>query len=118
MTKGNCLIKECPSRSVLERLSNKWVIMIIYLLSKKPLRFNRLKESVDGISQKVLTSNLKKLEADGIINRKVYDERTLRVEYSITPLGLELKVILNSIKKWAEKNWKTVSRNKEKYDID
>lgn len=60
----------------------------------------------------------KKTWGDGIINLKVYDEKKLRVEYSITPLGLALKNILYSIKKWAEKIWMTVSKNKEKYEAN
>ena len=77
--KANCYAKNCPSRLVLERLSDKWTILIICLLKDKPLRFNQLKNSIQGISQKVLTTNLRKLEADGVITRTVFDESVIKV---------------------------------------
>jgi DNA-binding HxlR family transcriptional regulator len=113
--KANCYAKNCPSRLVLERLSDKWTILIICLLKDKPLRFNQLKNSIQGISQKVLTTNLRKLEADGVITRKVIDESVIKVEYSITGLGHELTKIFISVKDWAEKNWKQVGTCNEKF---
>ena len=78
--------------------------------------FNQLKNSIQGISQKVLTTNLRKLEADGVITRTVFDESVIKVEYSITGLGHELTKIFISVKDWAEKNWKQVGSCNEKFE--
>ncbi len=90
--------------------------MILLCLEKTPKRFNELKKVIDGISQKVLTENLRSLERDGLILRKVISSRPIKVEYSSTHLGLELLGILNGLKDWTEGSMKLILSHNEKYD--
>lgn len=93
--------KNCPSRMVLEIISDKWVILIIGILVKNPQHFGELKKIIQVISQKVLSQVLKKLELNGLINRQCTSEKPLRVEYSLTPLGLSLSGVCNQITEWS-----------------
>jgi hypothetical protein len=85
-------------------ISNKWKILIIRDLLNGTKRFGELQRTVSGISQKVLTSNLKELESDGLINRKVYPVVPPKVEYSLTDLGFSLKPVLDSMIAWGNEN--------------
>lgn len=98
----------CPSHNVLEGISNKWCILIIILLSQKIYRFGELKRELSGISPKILTQVLQKLEKYGFVNRELFPETILRVEYSLSPLGKELSVILNSLTEWTEGKMKQI----------
>ena len=90
----------CPVETTLSLIGSKWKIMIIRNLLMRPWRFNELQRSLTGISQKVLTDNLRAMEADGIINRTVFAEVPPRVEYSLTELGFSMKPILDSLELW------------------
>lgn len=96
---------DCPIEITLSLISNKWRILIIRDLLTGTKRFGELKKSVGDISQKVLTSNLRDMEANGLVNRKIYAEVPPRVEYSLTNLGLSFKVVLDSLNSWG-KNYK------------
>jgi DNA-binding HxlR family transcriptional regulator len=85
----------------LDYLGGKWKTVILYLLSKKIMRFNELKRETTGITHKMLTQQLKELERDGLINRNAYDEIPPKVEYSLTKLGESLIPILNCMCQWA-----------------
>lgn len=93
----------CPVEYTASIISNKWKVLILRDLFEGTKRYNELTRSVVGISAKVLTQNLRDLESDGIISRKVYPEVPPRVEYSITDMGLELKEILDVMKAFGEK---------------
>ena len=93
----------CPVEYTASIISNKWKVLILRDLFEGTKRYNELTRSVVGISAKVLTQNLRDLESDGIISRKVYPEVPPRVEYSITYMGLELKEILDVMKAFGEK---------------
>lgn len=93
-------IPECPVEMTLQLIGDKWKVLIIRDLLSGTKRFNELMRSVGGISQKVLTSNLRSLEASGLVNRKVYPEVPPRVEYSLTETGMSLKPILDSMIEW------------------
>ena len=93
-------ITECPVETTLQLIGDKWKVLIIRDLLGGTKRFNELKRSVGGISQKVLTSNLRSMEASGLVNRKVYPEVPPKVEYSLTETGLSLKPILDSMIEW------------------
>ena len=97
------LLPECPVAITVQLIGNKWKLLIIRNLLVRPWRFNELQKDLDGISQKVLTDNLRSMEADGIITRTVYPEVPPRVEYSLTELGQSLKPILDVMKNWGEK---------------
>ena len=85
-------------------IGGKWKTVIIYLISIQINRFGKLQRSCEGISKQMLTKQLRELEKDGIINRKIYAEIPPRVEYSITPKGETLFPILESMEKWGLKN--------------
>ena len=90
----------CPVEITLQLISNKWTVLIIRELSTGTKRFGELKKSLENITQKVLTHNLKEMEKNGLIMRKVYTEVPPRVEYSLTEIGLSLQPILDSMFKW------------------
>ena len=81
-------------------ISDRWKVLIIRDLMDGTKRFGELKKSIGSISQKVLTSNLREMEADGLVNRKVYAEVPPRVEYTLTDTGYSLKPILDAMVEW------------------
>lgn len=97
-TKKN--IPDCPVEMTLQLIGDKWKVLIIRDLLTGTKRFNELKRSVTGITQKVLTSHLRDMEAAGLVNRKVYPEVPPKVEYTLTDTGLSLKPILDSMVLW------------------
>ena len=113
---GNVFAKICPSREVISRLSGKWSILILALLKEKPKRFNEIKNEVEGISQKVLTENLRSLERDGLISRKVFTQNAVRVEYRVTTESKELLKIVKGFTNWSEQNWKKLLKNNKVHD--
>lgn len=90
-------LPECPVATTVSLIANKWKLLIIRNLLVRPWRFNELKNSLEGISQKVLTESLRSLEADGLIIRTVYAEVPPRVEYSLSELGENMRPILQSM---------------------
>lgn len=93
-------MSQCPVETTLLMISDKWKILIIRDLLDGTKRFGQLKSSVNGISQKVLTSNLRNLESCGLISRKVYAEIPPKVEYSLTELGQSLQPIIETMATW------------------
>lgn len=98
-------LPECDVATTVQIIGNKWKLLILRNLLVRPWRFNELRKSLDGVSQKVLTDNLRQLESDGIISRTVYPEVPPRVEYSLTDLGDSIKPILSAMEGWG-KNYK------------
>ena len=92
------------TREVLDLITDKWVINLIYALSEGTRRFGQLEREVGGISQKMLTQTLRGLERDGLIERRVYPVVPPRVEYSLTPLGKTLVGPLMALRDWAVKH--------------
>lgn len=92
----------CQGRELLADLqvTDKWVTLIIYGLLKGPLRFNEIRRSIEGISQKMLAHNLRGLERNGMVNRKVNDTTPVTVEYSLTPLGKSFEIPLQALFDW------------------
>lgn len=95
--------------TTLALIGNKWKVLILRDLIGGTKRFGELQRSVGQVSQKVLTSNLREMEADALVERKVYAEVPPRVEYSLTALGQSLKPILDSLWAWGE-NYKEISK--------
>lgn len=93
-------LPDCPVEMTLQMLGDKWKVLIVRDLLGGTKRFGELKRSVGGISQKVLTQNLRKMEADGLLTRRVYAEVPPRVEYTLTELGRSLKPILDVMARW------------------
>ena len=97
----------CPVEVTMGLIGDRWKILIVRDLLTGTKRFGELKKSVTGITQKVLTSHLRDMEASGLVKRKVYAEVPPRVEYSLTKTGLSLKPILDSMVKWGNEYRKT-----------
>ena len=100
-----CTKKElpaCPVETTLTMISDKWTVLILRDLLGGTKRFGELKKSLSGVSQKVLTTQLRQMEENGLIERKAYAEVPPRVEYSLTPLGLSLKPIMDAMVAWGE----------------
>lgn len=93
----------CPVTETARIIGKKWYLIILHALLDKPTGFNDLKRAVRGISAKVLSENLSELEAHGLVNRTVYSESPIRVEYSLTDKGRELDGVFNAMKNWGEK---------------
>ena len=95
------LSPQCPTRMVLDLIADKWTTLVIYLLSRGTKRYGELQREVGGISQKMLTQTLRKLEEDGLVHRVIYAEVPPRTEYSLTELGLTLREPLGALCTWA-----------------
>ena len=99
--------QSCPIEHTVNLIGHKWKVLILRnLFNQGTLRFNEMHKGIDGISQKMLTQQLRQLEADGIICRKVYPEVPPRVEYSLSVLGESLKPILEEMNKWGREHLK------------
>ena len=94
---------DCPVATTINLIGNKWKLLIIRDLLNGTRRFGELRKSVAGISQRVLTENLRELETDGLLNRKVFAEVPPRVEYSLNDTGLSLKPIIKTMADWGIK---------------
>lgn len=96
---------ECSLHLIMHKIAGKWKLVIIYYLNHTDvIRFSDLHRLIGGVSQKVLTSQLRDLERDGLVNRKVYPEVPPRVEYSLTSKGSSLSKILDGLADWATIN--------------
>ena len=90
----------CPVATTVQLIGSKWKLLILRNLLQRPWRFNELRKSLEGISQKVLTDSLRSMEEDGIITRTVYPEVPPRVEYALSELGETMRPILVSMEQW------------------
>ena len=100
----------CPVEITLRMISDKWKVLIIRDLLDGSKRFGELRKSIGKVSQKVLTSNLRTMEEDGLISRKVFAEVPPRVEYTLTETGMSLKPVLESMVLWGENYKKNLNR--------
>nr|WP_316655809.1 helix-turn-helix domain-containing protein [uncultured Gellertiella sp.] len=112
----NVYSENCPTRLVIDRLGDKWAILILNRLAGGTMRFNRLRRDIEGISQKVLSQVLKKLERDGLVSRTAYPTVPVTVEYAITPLGQTLASTVAEITRWAEANMPLILDAQRQYD--
>ncbi|ANM80360.1 helix-turn-helix domain-containing protein [Serratia nematodiphila] len=106
---------DCPSRIVLDQIADKWSMMVLEVL-REPQRFNAIKRRLDGVTQRVLTQTLRKLERNGMVHRKVLDGRVLGVEYSLTPLGKSLQGPFSILFDWTLGNIEAIQECQRKYD--
>ena len=105
-----------PDLPDLDRVGDKWAVLILLLLRDEALRFNRLRRAIEGISQKMLSQVLKSLERDGLVKRRAIATVPVTVEYSITPLGKTLAAAVDPLRDWAERNLKDVLAAQRRYD--
>jgi len=101
---------------VLDRIADKWTVLIVGALEEKTKRFGELRREVGGVSQKMLTQTLRGLERDGVVVRTVYASVPPKVEYSLTRLGRTLVHILEEIRKWSELNIEDVLKARDDFD--
>ncbi len=115
--KPNVYAAICPSREVLALVGEKWVSLVIGALDGKTMRFGELRRICEGISQKMLTQTLRKLERDGLVSRTLYaDVLPIKTEYRLTELGRSLLPIVQAAKLWAEENLHQIEENRVLYD--
>jgi DNA-binding HxlR family transcriptional regulator len=115
-TRWNVYNQNCPTRLALDRIADKWTVLIVGRLAGGTRRFGELRRDIDGISPKVLTQKLRELERDGIITRKIYASIPPKVEYRLTPLGQTLIDLLDAIRLWAESHIEGMLEAQSEYD--
>ncbi|MBB2894118.1 winged helix-turn-helix transcriptional regulator [Flexivirga oryzae] len=107
---------QCPTRVLLDRVGDKWTVLVIGALADGPLRFTELRDRVGGVSGKVLTATLRALARDGLVIRTAYPQIPPRVEYSLTDLGRSLQTPLDVLRTWAEQHIAQVVAHREEFD--
>ncbi|MEU4604447.1 helix-turn-helix domain-containing protein [Kribbella sp. NPDC023972] len=112
----DAFLASCPARQLLDRISDKWVTLIITALADGPQRYSDLSRRIAGVSQKMLTQTLRSLERDGLLSRSVTPSVPVRVDYELTPLGQSLLPLIASIKGWAESHMPEVAAARSQYD--
>jgi DNA-binding HxlR family transcriptional regulator len=109
--------EDCRAVSeVLQRIGDKWSLLVVRRLGDGPLRFNELRAAVGGISQKMLTTTLRTLERDGFVTRTVFPTIPPRVDYELTELGRELEVPVKGLAEWAIANMARISEARRRFD--
>lgn len=109
-------LAECPARQLLDRISDKWVSLVLNALADGPRRYSELSRKLAGVSQKMLTQTLRNLERDGLVTRSVTPSVPVRVDYALTPLGTGLLPVVQAVKGWAEDNMGEVLAARDSYD--
>jgi DNA-binding HxlR family transcriptional regulator len=110
--------RDCPSRTVVEVLASKWALYVLAALRRydRPMRFNELRRVLDGITQKMLTQTLRTLERDGLVSRTVYPTVPPRVEYALTPLGIEAGQLTSAIADWSVEHARQILAARRTFD--
>jgi len=107
----------CEVRQILDRVADKWSLLVIALLEERSLRFTELKRLIDGISQRMLTRTLRHLERDGLVERTVHPVVPPRVDYALTPLGASLHATIKALVTWTEDNQMEIAAARAEYDL-
>ncbi|AEX54365.1 winged helix-turn-helix transcriptional regulator [Rahnella aquatilis] len=110
--RGEVLNPNCPSREILRHITSRWGLLILIALSDNTLRFSELRRKVGGVSEKMLAQTLQSLEEDGFIDRRSYPVVPPHVEYSLTPLGIEVKDQVAGLADWLESNLHRVMKQR------
>jgi len=108
--------RDCPSREALDRIGDRWSVLIIGALTTGPQRFSELGRRIGGISQKMLTQTLRGLERDGLVRRTVFPVVPPHVEYELTDLGLTLREPLAALDAWARDHMDSIVESRTEYD--
>lgn len=114
--RGDLFDPDCPTRLVLDRIGDKWTVLIVLLLGDGPMRFSALRGRLGRVAPKVLTQTLRRLERDGLVTRKIFAEVPPRVEYTLTDLGRSLAGPIAVIGDWAEVNVGRITAAQDAYD--
>lgn len=107
---------DCPARRLLDRISDKWVSLVLAALADGPLRYAELSRTIAGVSPKMLTQTLRTLERDGLLERRITAAVPVRVDYELTELGHSLEPVMRAIKSWAEHRMNDVLTAQSRYD--
>lgn len=122
----NAFLAMCPSRQLLDRISDKWVVLVLCALggdgagapeTPGPLRYSELARLLAGVSQKMLTQTLRSLERDGLLTRTVTPTVPVTVTYELTPLGSSLHEVTRGLRGWAQNHMTEVLGHREEYDV-
>lgn len=116
MPKWDPYDRNCPTRRVLDRIGDRWTVLVVGSLSAGPLRYGELRERIDGISQKMLTQTLRGLERDGLVSRTVTAQIPPRVDYELTQAGRSLQDPLQALETWAKEHMTDILRARDDYD--
>ncbi|MET1074497.1 MAG: helix-turn-helix domain-containing protein [Umezawaea sp.] len=116
MPLGSPYRADCPTRNILDRIGDRWTVLIVGALWDGSARFSELRRRVEGISQKMLTQTLRGLERDGLVRRTVHSGVPIRVEYALTEAGLTLREPLRALQEWSITYLSDVSASQEAYD--
>jgi DNA-binding HxlR family transcriptional regulator len=108
--------EDCEVRQILDRIADKWSLLVIALLAERTMRFNELRREIDGISQRMLSVTLRHLERDGLVCRTIYPEVPPRVEYCLSPLGHTLLGTIQSLVRWTESHQQEIVRARAEFD--
>lgn len=111
-------LAQCPCRSLLDVIANKWTALIVGALLTGEHRFGELRRQIEGVSQKVLTANLRALERNGFVTRRVYPTSPPSVGYALTDLGRSLAPPLVAVREWTERHLDDVEAARVRYDTD
>lgn len=110
--------EDCRAVSdILQRVGDKWTVLVVSQLGDGPMRFNELRHIVGGISQKMLTTTLRGLERDGFVTRTIFPTIPPRVDYELTELGHELLISVHALGQWARQNTTRVTEARMKFDM-
>jgi DNA-binding HxlR family transcriptional regulator len=112
----DAFLAACPSRQVLDRISDKWVTLVLVALADGPLRYRDLCQVIAGVSQKMLTQTLRSLERDGLVSRTLTPSVPARVDYALAPLGMSLMPAVYAVKMWAEEHIGEIEASRAAYD--
>lgn len=114
----NAFLAGCPTRQLLDTLSDKWLTLVLAALGDGPLRYSELARRIAGVSQKMLTQTLRTLQRDGMVERDVTPSVPVRVDYRLTALGKELAPVMEAIKTWAEEHIEEITENRDRFDTE
>jgi DNA-binding HxlR family transcriptional regulator len=109
--------EDCEVRQILDRIADKWSLLVIALLDRRSLRFTELKRAVDGVSQRMLARTLRQLERDGLVRRTVHAAVPPRVDYELTPLGATLHTTIRALVDWTESHQNEIAAARAAYDV-
>jgi DNA-binding HxlR family transcriptional regulator len=113
----NAFMANCPTRQLLDTLSDKWLTLILSKLIDGPRRYSELSRDIAGVSQKMLTQTLRTLQRDGLVERTVTPSVPVRVDYQLTAVGKDLAPLVHAIKHWAEENMDRIETARAGYDL-
>lgn len=105
-----------PMRQALDRVGDKWSVLVVAMLGEGPRRFSQLRRQIEGISQRMLTLTLRGLERDGLVTRTVYPTVPPRVEYALTPAGRTLLKPVWALAEWAYAHWPAIQQAQRRFD--